>query len=219
MGKQFLLKIKTFFVFWVFITLLSSCGGNNESNDTVAVANAFWNNLMSPFPENALPYISERERLTPVFNGYTEGDTFKFVKVDRSMQGVIGLDTLLYITRNNKLKVIPIKTILVQKNGVWLVDYYSTQASLYDAVIEKVINDSGKMLITGVETLESEMPDFKGKVDKALHGQIESYMGSFTNELFNGINSARVRASQVYENRGEGSVSQRMKLLEGAGKG
>lgn len=214
--KNILNKLAALSIFMVFASSLVSCA-SSDSTDPVTVASNFWAAMLSATPSTARLYISDPSNVNPVFNGYTEGDTFRLIKKEEQ-NGFLLIRTNLIIQREGII-TIPLQTVLTKTTGTWTVDYASTMSSVYDTSVDAAIDQFLSTVITSVDTLEAFIPGKNVNDEKVLLAELEVLMKEYAVEMYHGITASRAAAKTYYENRSGGAHAQREALLNKINQG
>ncbi len=164
------------------------------SDKPIAIAKRFWVATLNGRKETAYWYMQPMEGLVPEMAGAHRDDEVILGDVVQQ-DGYQMIDTTLILNRENGQRYIRLKTVMVpNENGDWMVDFWSSQQTTFDVVIEDSAQRLGILLSSassefphllnvGGEAPEESKAAAEKQIDEALKSAKERIMSAYAKHL------------------------------------
>jgi hypothetical protein len=171
----FIKKIPLILLFFCIVTFLPGCT-EKKPNTPLAVAQAFWTATLEGDTETAKQFLTPQS--LPNFKFILQ-DPKDFIELGEQSISVTQAQILTQLTRHrgNQAEKTALRTILVNQNGQWLVDFNKTRESMLgselQSVIEQLSNTMRETIDKGVKVLGESVKDELQQMERSLQEGLE----------------------------------------------
>lgn len=173
--KLFIKKSPLFLLIFFTVTFFSGCT-EQKPNTPLTVARAFWTATLAGDTETAKQFLTPESY--PNFK-FILRDPQDFIELGEQSISTTQAQILTQLTRHraNQQETTSLRTILVNQNGQWLVDFNKTHDSMLGSelqlIIEQLSNTMRETIDKGVKIMGESVKDELQQMERALQKDLE----------------------------------------------
>jgi len=155
----------------MFTTFLIQACTQQKPNTPLTVTQAFWSAALKGDTETAKQFLTPESRANFKIILHNQKD---FIELGEQSITTTQAQILTQITRRkgNQQKISSLRTILVNQNGQWLVDFNQTRDSMLGSELQSVIDQLSKTMREtidkGVKLMGESVKDELQKMDQSM---------------------------------------------------
>lgn len=174
--QLFINKNPLFVLIIIAALLLYGCAEQKKPNTPLTVAQTFWSATLEGDTETAKQFLTPESRLNFKFILQNPKD---FVELGEQSITTTEAQIVTQLTRHTdeQQKKTGLRTILVNQNGQWLVDFDKTRDTMLgselQSVIEQLSNTMRDTIDKGVQVMGESVKDELQQMERALQEGLE----------------------------------------------
>jgi len=169
------------FVGWMWLlVLLAGCTVSSEEQQAREVANRFWQAILQDNMEEAKKLVTwdSAQFLQFLHNKQISAQRFETGEL-KIEQGGAEIATVLYGGDKGDMEI-PLRTVLVRHDGVWLVDVQKTMGSMVSGAMGAVVNQLNSFMQEGLKGLDDSLSSSIDQLGKSLENGMKDLQKDLT---------------------------------------